>query len=100
MSVFRVDYLYADDSAAARDEVRPTHRAWLAALDGSEASGGVKLIAAGPIGSEEAMLLFEAAIAEDVSEQLQKDPFNEAGVIDLVTVRAWNPVTGELAHYA
>lgn len=100
MSIFRIDYLYAEHSDDARDEVRPTHRAWLKALDGSENSGGVRLVAAGPIGSEEAMLLFEADSAEAVNAAVEQDPFTEAGVIDLVTVREWIPVTGELAHYA
>jgi uncharacterized protein YciI len=100
MSLFRIDYLYASDSAATRDDVRPTHRAWLAGLDGSEASDGVKLVAAGPLGAEEAMLIFQAPDSETVSASLEKDPFAEAGVIDLVTVREWTPATGELAHYA
>ncbi|MGO1319069.1 MAG: YciI family protein [Galactobacter sp.] len=100
MSLFRIDYLYADDSASTRDEVRPSHRSWLAGLDGSETSGNVKLVAAGPIGSEEAMLIFQAPDSETVSASLEKDPFAEAGVIDLVTVRKWTPATGELAHYA
>lgn len=100
MSLFRVDYLYGPDSAATRDEVRPTHRAWVASLDGSEACDGVRLVAAGPIGAEEAMLLLEAERSELVSAALEKDPFAEAGCIDLVTVREWLPVTGELAHYA
>ncbi|RKW70766.1 YciI family protein [Galactobacter caseinivorans] len=97
MSLFRVDYLYAADSGEIRDEVRPTHRTWLNALDGSH---GVKLVAAGPIGSEEAMLIMQADEGEAVNEVLAQDPFAEAGVIDLVTVRAWVPATGELAHYA
>jgi uncharacterized protein YciI len=100
MSLFRIDYLYAADSAATRDEVRPTHRAWLAGLDGTEASDGVKLVAAGPLGAQEAMLIFRAPDSQRVGAVLERDPFAEAGVIDLTTVREWTPTTGELAHYA
>lgn len=100
MSVFRTDYVYANDSAARRDEVRPSHRAWLAALDGSAEKDDVKLIVAGPMGSEEAMLILQAPDAETLHRVLQDDPFAEAGVIDLVTVREWLPAIGELSHYA
>jgi len=100
MSVFRVDYLYAEDSAALRDEVRATHRAYLASIDGSEEFLGVRLIASGPVGAEEALLILQADRAEDVNTVLEKDPFAEAGAIGMVTVREWSPVIGELAHYA
>lgn len=100
MSLFRIDYLYTQDSAPTRDDVRPAHRAWLAGLDGGSASQGVKLVASGPIGSEEAMLIFQAPDSQTVSTVLEQDPFADAGVIDLVTVREWIPATGELAHYA
>lgn len=98
MSVFRTDYVYAADSTEGRNEVRPSHRAWLASLDGSEQFEGVRLIAAGPLGEEEAMLVLTAPDSEAVHTVLQRDPFAEAGYVDLVTVREWTPAVGELAH--
>ena len=32
MTVFAVEYVYAADSGAIRDETRPAHRAWLSDL--------------------------------------------------------------------
>jgi uncharacterized protein YciI len=46
------------------------------------------------------MLIFQGPDSQTVGSVLERDPFAEAGVIDLTTVREWTPATGELAHYA
>lgn len=87
MSFFVVTYAYTADTAA-RDEVRPAHRAWLASL-------GDVLVLSGPTDAEGAFLVFEAATAAEVGTTLDADPFHLDGrIVGARTVAGWTPVLG------
>jgi uncharacterized protein len=99
MSLFAVEYVYAAGSEAARDEHRADHRAFLAGLDPQR--GGVSLVASGPYSDGSgALLLFNAGSEEELSATLKRDPFNSNGLVAGLRVTGWQPVTGELSHYA
>lgn len=91
MSLYAVQYAYSDDSAA-RDEHRPAHRAFVAAL----AQEGV-LVASGPLvddGPAGALLVLRGDSEVQVRDLLREDPFQQQGLVETVTVREWSIVTG------
>lgn len=89
MATFAVTYTYSADKAAI-DEIRPTHRAWLAELLQSGT-----LLASGPhIGRPTALLLFKSESLEDLAALLDHDPFDIAGLIAERDIVEWNPVFG------
>lgn len=93
MSIFAVSYTYTDD-VATRDEVRPTHRDFLRALN---RDGVVR--ASGPVdGGVGALVVVETGSADEALRILDEDPFATAGVIAERTVRAWDVVIGGLAE--
>ncbi|MBB6627364.1 hypothetical protein H5V45_08530 [Nocardioides sp. KIGAM211] len=85
MSYFAVTYAYTDDTAA-RDELRPAHREFLAAQ--------ATLALSGPTDDDGALLLFEAGSADEVATLLDEDPFATAGLVAERSVVGWNPVLG------
>lgn len=85
MSFFAVTYAYTDDTAA-RDELRPVHREFLAAQKSLRLSG--------PTDDDGALLVLEADSATDVTALLDADPFATAGLVARRTVVGWNPVLG------
>jgi len=92
MSTFAVSYTYSDD-VATRDEVRPSHRDFLRALN---AEGVVR--ASGPVdGGTGALVIVEAGSAQDALAVLDADPFATSGVIAERSVRQWDVVIGGLA---
>lgn len=92
MSTYAVSYTYTDD-VATRDEVRPSHRDFLRALN---AQGVVR--ASGPVdGGIGALVVVEAASAQDALAILDDDPFATSGVIAERSVRQWDVVIGGLA---
>lgn len=96
MSVFAVHYTYTDDTAA-RDEIRPAHRAFL----GDLADTGT-VVLSGPLAAAEgrpdaALIVVRAADADEVRARLSEDPFQINGIVAQVEVRGWNPVLGELS---
>lgn len=96
MSVFAVEYVYAAESDAGRDEVRPAHRAWLGGFldDG-------RLVASGPyVDGSGALLLFTAESEAALLEDLKRDPFNVQGFVAGLRVTEWSPVTGALSQFA
>jgi uncharacterized protein YciI len=96
MTVFAVEYVYAADSTAARDESRPAHRAWLSTL----AEDG-RLLTSGPYGDGAgALLIFKAADEQALNQVLKQDPFASAGAISGTRTMVWAPVTGLLAGHA
>ncbi len=96
MSVFAVEYVYAAESTAARDEHRPAHREW---LNGLVQQG--KVLASGPFADNAgALLLFVAEGETELNDLLKQDPFALAGTISAVKTTQWNPVIGVLAEYA
>lgn len=93
MSVFVVTYGYAADPIEL-NQVRPTHREWLATLleQGS-------LLASGPmVDRPAALLIFESSSIEELNALLDSDPFELAGMIGERTIEAWNPVFGPFSE--
>ena len=96
MSVFAVEYVYAPDSEAGRDEHRPAHRAWL----GSFVEQG-RLLASGPYtDGTGALLIFTAESEEGLLDELKQDPFNLNNFVSGLKTTEWAPVTGAFAHHA
>jgi uncharacterized protein YciI len=96
MTVFAVEYVYAADSTAARDERRPEHRAWLAGL----AEAG-PLLSSGPYGDGAgALLIFKVQDEAQLNDLLKQDPFAVAGTIAGIRTTEWTPVIGLLAAHA
>lgn len=89
MNTYVVTYGYAADPIEL-NQVRPTHREWLAA---QLAEG--KLLASGPmVDRPSALLIFKSASIEELNTLLDSDPFELAGMIGERTIEAWNPVLG------
>lgn len=90
MTVYAVRYDYSEQ-AAARDEHRPAHRAFLATL----ADDGVLLLS-GPFSDrpDGALIVLEADDAEAARALLREDPFQQQGLVERVTVREWTLVLG------
>ncbi len=89
MAIFAVTYAY-DASAESLNEIRPTHREFLAKL----LEEGV-LLASGPmVDTNGALLILRADSVEEVSHLLNTDPFDIAGFIGERTITEWNPVFG------
>jgi uncharacterized protein YciI len=89
MPIFVVDYQYGAP-ANQLDEIRPIHRAWVAELH----QQGV-LLAAGPmVANPEALLIFKAESAAELSALLDHDPFDIAGFIESRSIKQWNQVFG------
>jgi uncharacterized protein YciI len=87
--VFAVSYLYAA-TPEQLDQIRPIHRQFLAGLLESG-----QLLASGPmIDNPEALLIFRADSAEQLSAILDNDPFDIAGFIGSRSIQRWNPVFG------
>ena len=94
MPFFAVDYTYTTD-AAALDEARPAHRAYL-----SERAAVGELVASGPyVGANpgRALLNFRAPNEDTVADWLSHDPFQQAGLVVATAIAHWNPVIGILA---
>jgi uncharacterized protein YciI len=78
---------YLQDKAKV-DALRPTHRAYLQQL---KANG--QIAATGPFtDGSGALIVYEAASAEEAEQLLQADPFHAAGVFLSWRLRPWNPV--------
>jgi len=99
MTVFAVEYVYAQDSTELRNEHRPVHREY---LGGFVAEGGnVRLLAAGPTPANDgALLLMQAASEADLVKVLDNDPFKIHGAVAESHIQEWNPVTGLLKEFS
>ncbi|WP_420880869.1 YciI family protein [Rhodococcus sp. (in: high G+C Gram-positive bacteria)] len=90
MPLFAVQYTYAHEKSAERDDHRTDHRAWLADLvrrgivhsSGPFADGGG------------ALMMVEAATAADVEALFDQDPFAKRSLVENRVVREWIPVFG------
>ncbi|MDN6177931.1 MAG: YciI family protein [Micrococcaceae bacterium] len=95
MTIFAVEYVYAADSEAARDEHRPAHRAFLGTL-----TDAFSLVASGPyVDGSGALLLIKAPSEEALAAKLGEDPFNANSLVAALRLTEWSPVTGELSHH-
>lgn len=96
MTVFAVEYVFAAESGAIRDETRPAHRAWLGAL----ADEG-KLLASGPYtDGAGALLIFKSEHEGELNDLLKQDPYADAGAIAGIRTTEWSPVIGVLSSHA
>lgn len=96
MPTFATTYTYAADSDAARDEVRPSHRAFL-----QQMTEQGRLLVSGPYVGEPAaaLLVYAGETADEVRDLVAGDPFVTAGLVDEITVREWTTVSGRLAPH-
>ena len=79
-------------------DLRAAHARYLAAL---RATG--TLIAAGPIRDEperSAMMIVKAESLEAAASALERGPVGQAGAMRQLSVRAWDPLHGELSHHS
>ncbi len=91
MALFAVTLEFSDD-AERRNEVRPTHRQYLATL----LEKG-KLQQSGPFTDDSgALLIYDAADIAEVQEILSNDPYTPAGIIVGATIKEWNVVISRL----
>lgn len=68
--------------------IRPVHRQYLTSL---RERG--QLAAAGPFTDDSgALIVYEAASAEEAEKLLQGDPFHQNGIFLTYVLRPWNPV--------
>ena len=90
MAMFAVEYTYSDATAAARDEHRPKHRAWLSGLveDGRVRATGPWTDGSG------ALILLDVADEAVARDLMAQDPFAQRGLVDAVRITAWTPVMG------
>lgn len=99
MTVFAVEYLYAENSVELRNEHRAAHRGYLS--DFLDTTATVSVLASGPCPvADRALLIFQADSEERLREVLENDPFNTVGALQQVKVTEWNPVTGLLSQFA
>lgn len=98
MTVFAVEYEYAQDSTELRNEHRPAHRAFLSEY---LSEGEVRLLASGPTPVLDGALLIFVAVSESaLKEVLAADPFSKVGGLGKTTITEWNPVIGMLSAFA
>jgi uncharacterized protein YciI len=78
---------YSQDKARIAS-VRPVHRQYLASL---KEKG--QLAASGPFTDDSgALIVYEAASAEEAERLLRGDPFHQHGIFLRYVLRPWNPV--------
>ena len=78
---------YSRDQAKIQS-IRPVHRQYLATL---RERG--QLAASGPFTDDSgALIIYEAASAEEAEKLLQGDPFHQNGIFLTYMLRPWNPV--------
>lgn len=90
MTLHAVIYRYSTDTAAL-DEHRPAHREYLRSLHEQGT-----IVVSGPLtdGAPGALLILDAADADEVAALLDKDPFRVLGLIADREIRRWAPVFG------
>ncbi|EGD54046.1 YciI family protein [Gordonia neofelifaecis] len=90
MALFAVEYTYAPEAAAVRDEFRPEHRGWLGA---QHEAGRLQFVGPFADGSG-AHLMITADDADSAREFLTGDPFARESAIAAVSVRELTQVYG------
>ena len=99
MTVFAVEYVYAENSDELRNEHRPAHRAYLS--DFLQEGAAVQVLASGPCPiTDGALLIFSAESEQALRDMLENDPFQKVGALERSVITEWNPVTGLLSDYA
>ena len=90
MALFAVEYTYAPDAAAVRDEYRPEHRAWLGAR---HEDGTLQFVGPYPDGTG-ALLMITADDVDAAKAFLTNDPFAREKAIASVSIKEWVQVHG------
>ncbi|MDD7465886.1 MAG: YciI family protein [Actinomycetaceae bacterium] len=91
-TIFAVRYVYDPKRGEDLARIRPEHRTFLRALH-DEGS----LLASGPLGEGEALIIILASDATAALELLSPDPLNQAGIIASRSAQQWQPVIGPWA---
>ncbi len=89
MNIAAVFYTYDLSRSEELAEIRPTHREFLKSLFVAD-----KLLASGPLDTDQALIVVRAESPEAALELLAPDPLNEAGIIIGKRAQMWNPVIG------
>lgn len=90
MALFAVEYTYAAETAAVRDEFRPEHRAWLGA---QHEAGALQMVGPYPDGTG-ALLMITADDVAGAHAMIAHDPFAREKAIEAVRVNEWVQVFG------
>jgi len=93
MPVFAVHYSYVDDPARVTEH-RPAHRDFLRNLLEAGTVLAAGAYTAGPAG---ALLVFRGDSEEQIAQLLQADPFQQLGLVEDCTIRAWGQAMGPWA---
>ncbi|RDI31486.1 hypothetical protein DEU38_104200 [Rhodococcus sp. AG1013] len=90
MPLFAVEYTYAHEKSAQRDDHRTDHRAWLADL----VRRGI-VHSSGPFADGSgALMMVEASSTDEVESLFDQDPFAKADLVERRVAREWIPVFG------
>lgn len=89
MSIFAVNYVYDPERSDEVAEIRPKHREFLASLFEKK-----ELLASGPWGDGEALIVIPADSEAAALARLNDDPFHQAGVIVERTAKPWKVIYG------
>ena len=87
--IFAVHYVYDPSRSEDLARIRPEHRAFLRSLYESGS-----LLASGPFGDGEALIIVRADEDAHALALLNPDPLHAAGIILSRTATEWNPVIG------
>lgn len=95
MALYVIEYSYDDELMNLVSDFRPAHREYLRSLQDKG-----YLLASGFLRDamfDGAMLIIQAANAQEAGSLLNDDPFVTNGLIHSMRVREWHPTLGELA---
>ena len=85
--IFAAVIEYSQDKEKIAEQ-RPAHRAYLTSLLQND-----QLVASGPITDDSgALIIYEAASADEAEKLLRADPFHAAGIFLSWKIRPWKPV--------
>jgi len=91
MNIYAINYVYDDATAAARDEVRPVHVAFL-----QECFDNGRLLVSGPVDDGAGALLIVTAKDEaDALNLMDNDPFTKNQLITERGIRKWGVFFGK-----
>lgn len=95
MSVYVVDYHYDSEKLSLKCQTRPQHRAFMRHLNalGTVLSAG----RTADLPDKGSMTIMLARTPEEAKEVLHDDPYIQAGIVNSITVREWQPVIGTFA---
>lgn len=96
MRIYVVEYAYDPSIAAIKDELRPSHRAFMREL---ESQG--RLLSTGKLIDSHSTHSLSLVLAENANEALEildDDPYYTQGFVTKRIAREWMPVVGTFAN--